>query len=483
MHIEPLLLSLSLLILISILIAKVSRNIGIPILILFIGVGMLAGAEGPGGIGFDNEEIAQNVGVISLIFILFTGGLETKWINVQPILLSSISLSTLGVLITTFTVGTFVHYVFHISFLPSLLLGAVISSTDAAAVFSILSFRKLNLKGYVKPLLESESGTNDPMAVFLTISLIELIKIKSTTIAGIAGFFVLQMCLGFLIGMGGGRLMVSMINRLRFPIEGFYTVFAIAFAVLIYSLTATLQGSGFLAVYIAGVIVGNNQVVLKKSLFRLFDGLAWLAQIGMFLALGLLVSPSQLVPVMQTGILISIFLILIARPLSVFISLYFSSFNWKEKVLISWVGLRGAVPIILATFPLLAGVKEAGWIFNVIFFIVLTSALLQGWTTPLAAKILKLDSPADHNIRHPIEFNTSQDINMKLINLKVSDKNPAVKKSLVEIAILKGSLVILISREGHYFVPGGGTILEAGDMLQVLTGKEKIAGLKDFFSV
>jgi cell volume regulation protein A len=482
MHIETLLLSLSLLILISILIAKISRNIGIPILILFIGVGMLAGSEGPGQIAFDNLEVAQSVGIISLIFILFTGGLETKWSSVQPILLSSLSLSTLGVLITTFTVGTFVHFAFHISFLPSLLMGAVISSTDAAAVFSILSFRKLNLKGNVKPLLESESGTNDPMAVFLTISLVELIKIKSTTIAGIAGFFVLQMCLGFLIGIGGGRLMVSLINRLRFPVEGFYTVFAIAFAVLIYSLTATLQGSGFLAVYIAGIIVGNNQVVLKKSLFRLFDGLAWLAQIGMFLTLGLLVFPSHLLPVMKTGILISLFLIFIARPLSVFVSLYFSSFNWKEKTLISWVGLRGAVPIILATFPLLAGVKEAGWIFNVVFFIVLTSALLQGWTTPFAAKILHLDAPADQHISHPIEFNTSQDINMKLVNLTLPDKNPAITKSLVEIAVLKGSLVILISRGGHYFVPSGGTILEAGDVLQVLAEKEKIASLKDFFS-
>jgi potassium/hydrogen antiporter len=483
MHIEPLLLSLSFLILISILIAKVSRNIGIPILILFIGVGMLAGAEGPGGIAFDNAQIAQTVGIISLLFILFTGGLETKWNSVQPILLSTLSLSTLGVLITTFSVGAFVHYAFNIAFLPSLLLGAVISSTDVAAVFSILSFRKLNLKGHVKPLLESESGTNDPMAVFLTISLVELINNKSATITGIAGFFVLQMCLGFLIGIGGGRLMVSMINKLRFPIEGFYTVFAIAFAVLIYALTATLQGSGFLAVYIAGVVVGNNQVVLKKSLFRLFDGLAWLAQIGMFLTLGLLVSPKQILPVMNIGIFISIFLILVARPLSVFVSLYFSALNWKEKTLISWVGLRGAVPIILATFPLLANVKEAGWIFNVVFFIVLTSALLQGWTTPLAAKILHLDAPQDHqHINHPIEFNTAQDINMKLVNLKVPEKNPAVNKSLVEITVLKRCLVILVSREGHYFVPSGGTIIEAGDVLQVLAEKEKIGSLKEFFT-
>jgi cell volume regulation protein A len=482
MHIDALLLSISLLLIISILIAKASKNIGVPILIIFLGVGMLAGSEGPGGIYFDNAEIAQTIGVISLLFILFTGGLETRWKSVQPVILSSLSLSTLGVLITTLAVGVFVHFVFHISFLVSLLMGAVISSTDAAAVFSILSFRSLNLKGNVRPLLEMESGTNDPMAVFLTISLIELITIESTGLLELFGFFIIQMCLGFLIGLGGGRLMVALINKLRFPIEGFYTVFALAFALLIYSLTASLKGSGFLAVYVAGVIVGNNQIVFKRSLFRIFDGIAWLAQIGMFLALGLLVYPSKLVQVTETGILISVFLIFIARPLGVFLSLMNSQFDWREKVFISWVGLRGAVPIILATFPLLAGIKQAGWIFNVVFFIVLSSTLLQGWTIALLARLLGLDAPSEQKTNYPIEFNSSDDFNMKIVNLKVPEKPFFVKKSLVEIPILKGSLVVLVSRDGHYFVPSGGTILEAGDILQVLVEKDKIQEIKNSFA-
>jgi potassium/hydrogen antiporter len=482
MHIDALLLSISLLIIISILIAKVSKNIGVPILIIFLGVGMLAGSEGPGGIYFDNAGVAQSIGVISLLFILFTGGLETRWKKVEPVIISSLSLSTIGVLITTVTVGIFVHYVFQLSFLMSLLMGAVISSTDAAAVFSILSFRQLNLKGNVRALLESESGTNDPMAVFLTISLVELITVKETSLWELAGFFVIQMCLGFLIGMGGGRFMVFLINKLRFPIEGFYTVFALAFALLIYSLTSFLKGSGFLAVYVAGVIVGNNQIVFKRSLIRIFDGLAWLAQIGMFIALGLLVYPSKLIPIAKTGIYISLFLIFVARPLSVFISLWKSQFNMREKIFISWVGLRGAVPIILATFPLLAGVKYAGGIFNVVFFIVLSSTLLQGWTIAFLARLLHLDAPSEKIVKYPIEFNSSDDINMKIVNIKVPETTYFVQKALVEIPSLRGSLVVLVSRDGHYFVPSGGTVLEAGDVLQVLAEKEKIEEIRNAFS-
>lgn len=443
---------------------------------------MIAGSEGPGGIYFDDAQIAQSIGIISLVLILFSGGLDTKWKKVRPVLVPSLILSTIGVLVTTFAVGVFVHWVFHIPFLVSLLLGAVVSSTDAAAVFSILGFRNLNLKGNVRPLLELESGTNDPMAVFLTISIIELITLRETSIFTLIGIFFLQMGLGMVLGAGIGRSMVYLINRLRFPIEGFYPVFALAFAVLTYAFTTKLNGSGFLAVYVAGVIVGNNEIVYKRTLFRFFDGLAWLAQIGMFITLGLLVFPSQLVPVIPMGLLISAFLIFLARPIGVFISLYKTSFSIKEKILVSWVGLRGAVPIILATFPLLAGVKEANLIFYVVFFIVLTSALIQGWTTPMAAKLLNLDAPPEVKIESPVEFSYPQNSDMKLINLKVLDKQSIVGKSLVQIQELKGSLIVTIYRDGQYFVPSGGTILEAGDVIQVLTGKEKISDLKSYFS-
>ncbi|GAL85350.1 potassium/proton antiporter [Sporocytophaga myxococcoides] len=349
-----------------------------PVLLIFIGTGMLAGSEGLGGLSFDNASVAQNVGIISLIFILFSGGLDTNWSKTKPVLWSSLSLSTLGVLITTCSVGAFVHFLFNLQWAQAFLLGVVVLSTDAAAVFSILSLSNCNLKGKVKPSLEVESGTNDPMAIFLTISLISFITNSSTSYIEFFELFILQMGLGFLIGFSAGRLMVAIINNIRFPIEGVYIVFVLAFSVLIYSFTAKAEGSGFLAVYVAGVVVNNYEVVHKRAIYRFFDGLAWLSQTGMFITLGLLVFPSKLVPVMFTGILVSVFLIVLARPLSVFISLAMSEFNFREKLLISWVGLRGAVPVILATFPLLAGIKEAGWIFNLVFFIVLSSAIVQG---------------------------------------------------------------------------------------------------------
>jgi cell volume regulation protein A len=479
---DAFLLTISSLIVLSILIAKITKNIGVPVLLLFIGMGMVAGSEGPGGIYFDNEKTAQTIGIISLSLILFAGGLETRWKSVKPVLGSALSLATVGVVCTTLLVAVFVHYFFNLAFTHSLLLGAVVSSTDAAAVFSILSFRHLNLKGHIKPLLELESGTNDPMAVFLTISLIEIIQVKDASYMNLIVFFFLQMGIGLITGLLAGRLIVLLVNRLRFPIEGFYPVFVLAFSVLVYSLTATLDGSGFLAVYVAGLIVGNNEVVYKKTIFRFFDGLSWLAQISMFLSLGLLVYPSHILPVIKTGLCISLFLIIVARPAGVFLSLLFSRFALNEKILISWVGLRGAVPIILATFPMIAGVKEADWIFNVVFFIVLTSALLQGWTTPLVARLLHLKAPEEKLSNSPLEFHYTEDINMKLVNFKVPDRPDITNRALVQVLPLKGSLIVTILRNGHYFVPSGSTTLETDDIIQVLTNKENITALKKHFS-
>jgi cell volume regulation protein A len=479
---ETILLSISILIIISTIVAKVSKKIGMPVLLIFIGIGMLAGSEGPGGIEFDNASIAQNVGIISLIFILFSGGLDTNWSKTKPVLWSSLSLSTLGVLITTFAVGAFVHFLFYMEWPQALLLGAVVSSTDAAAVFSILSLSNLNLKGKVKPLLEVESGTNDPMAIFLTISLIVYITNQSTSYLEFFESFILEMGLGFLIGFSAGRLMVAILNNIRFPIEGFYTVFALAFSVLIYSFTAKTEGSGFLAVYVAGVVVNKYEVVHKRAIYRFFDGLAWLCQAGMFITLGLLVFPSKLVPVVFTGILVSVFLIVVARPLGVFISLAKSDFDYREKLLISWVGLRGAVPVILATFPLLAGIEEAGWIFNVVFFIVLSSAIVQGWSISPIAKWLKLDAPLKTKIKSPVEFSYPPDSTMKLINLRVPESHTSINKSLVQIPQLKGNLIVTITRDNNYFVPSGGTVLESGDIIQVLVAKENVRELKEYFS-
>jgi cell volume regulation protein A len=481
-HLETWLLSISVLITFSILIAKLSNNTGLPILILFLAVGMLAGSEGPGGIHFNSHEIAQSIGIISLIFILFSGGLETKWAEVRPIMWPAISLSTIGVFLTTLAVGVFVHFVFGISFKVSLLLGAVVSSTDAAAVFSILNTRKLRLRGSARPMLEFESGTNDPMAVFLTVAMIEIITGQSHGFWSLCFDFVMEMGVGLLAGVFMGRLLVFLLNRSNFPIDGFYTVFALAFSVFIYALTVSLHGSGFLSVYVAGLIVNHYEVVHKKAIVRFFDGIAWLSQIGMFLALGLLVFPSELLDNIWGAILIALFLILVARPIGVFASLLFFKIRLKEISFISLVGLRGAVPIILATFPMIAGIPEANWIFNVVFFIVISSALLQGWPLPLLAKWLHMDKPYKKKITSPIEFSDYENSNMQMFNLSISDHNPyIVKKPIVEIPILRGSLVVTVCRDGKYFVPSGGTILEVGDELQILAEGRNAEKLTAFF--
>ncbi|WMJ75009.1 potassium/proton antiporter [Cytophagaceae bacterium ABcell3] len=481
-QLETFLLTISLLIILSVVIAKVTNNIGVPVLLLFLGVGMLAGEEGLGGITFTDAQAAQSIGIMALIMILFSGGLDTKWPVVKPVLFPALSLATLGVFATTFFVGLFLWLVLDLPFLVSMLVGAVISSTDAAAVFSILSSRNINLKGNSGPLLELESGSNDPMAIFLTISFLQLITTETSSVLSLIPLFFLQMGLGLFAGAVSGKVLVILINKLKFPVEGFYSVFTLAFAVFTYALTTTFQGSGFLAVYVAGVIVSNNEIVFKRSLFRFFDGLAWLSQIVMFLTLGLLVYPSQVVQVTGLGIMISLFLIFVARPAGVFLSLAFFNFKLKEKLLISWVGLRGAVPIILATFPLLAGIPEAGWIFNVVFFIVLTSSLLQGWTLPAAAKLFKLDMPSEQKLQSPLEFSYPEKLDMKLVNLRVPDNSAVEGKALVEISELKGNLVVVIYRDGNYFVPGGGTVLESGDVIQVLAQKEKLKSLRECFN-
>lgn len=359
MAIEYILLVGSLLILASISLAKVSDNLGVPTLLLFLGIGMLAGSEGPGGIFFDDARLAQSVGIIALVFILFAGGLDTKWNEVKPVVLQATSLATLGVFITALAIGLFVSAALNVSLLTGLLLGAVVSSTDAAAIFSVLRSKNVGLHGNLKPLLELESGSNDPMAVFLTIGVMQLLANPQTTPGSVAILFLVQMALGGALGLVLGKVMVFLVNRLKLSYEGIYSVFVLAFAALIYGATTTIGGSGFLAVYVAGLVAGNDDFVQKKSLLRFFDGLAWLSQIAMFVTLGLLVFPSHIIPVVGIGLLTSLFLMTVARPVSVFLSLSLSKLNWREKTFVSWVGLRGAVPIILATFPLLVAIPDS----------------------------------------------------------------------------------------------------------------------------
>lgn len=385
------LLVTSILFFLSIIASKASGKLGVPALLLFLILGMLAGSDGIGGIQFDDPHIAQMLGVIALIFILFSGGLDTEWKSIRCIIGSGLLLSTLGVLLTAALVGVAAHYFKHLSWLASLLLGSIVASTDAAAVFAIFRSRSIRLSKKLKYLIEFESASNDPMAIILTIGFVRLLTLPSTTMLSLCGLFLTQMILGTVFGLIMGYLVPWAIERINLEYEGLYPVFTIAGALFTYSITSAFDGNGFLAVYLAGLLMGNQNFIQKKEIMHFHDALTWLMQIGMFLTLGLLVFPSTLLNVAGVDILVALFLLFIARPISVFTFTCFSQLQFKEKLLVSWVGLRGAVPIILATFPLVAGIPAARDIFNLVFFIVLVSMVFQGSSISWAAKYLKLD--------------------------------------------------------------------------------------------
>lgn len=384
-------LAVSILLFLSVLASKASGRLGVPALLLFLIIGMLSGSDGVGGIYFDDPFLAQSLGVAALLSILFSGGLESDWKLVKPVLKSGIVLSTVAVVFTTLLVAVFVNTILNFDFKQSLLIGAIISSTDAAAVFSILRSRGMHLKKDLKAILELESASNDPMAVFLTIGFIELLMNPSTAPVDLIGVLLLQVSVGFAIGSIMGKLMPWLINRLHLEHTGLYPVLTISSIMFTYGAATLLGGSGFLAVYLVGLIMGNHAFSHKKALIQFHDGLTWIMQIAMFLTLGLLVFPSNMMQFAEKDLWVAFFLIFIARPVSILVTLLFSKFNFREKLMISWVGLRGAVPIVLSTFPLVAGVPKADAIFNLIFFIVLTSILIQGTLIPWVAKWLRVE--------------------------------------------------------------------------------------------
>ncbi len=473
------------LLLVSVLVSKISDQFGIPALLLFLLLGMVIGSDGPGGIYFDDPALAQLVGVIALILILFSGGLDTEWDRVRPVLKEGMLLATFGVFLTALAVGLFATMLLDLSLTEGLLLGAIVSSTDAAAVFSILRSKGISLKGRLKPLLELESGSNDPMAIFLTIGLIQLLTAPDTSPFSLIGLFVLQMGVGAVMGYVMGRVMLFFINRSRLGYEGLYPVLTLSLVFLTFGLTDALNGSGFLAVYLAGIVLGRYDFIHKRSLVRFHDGLAWLMQITMFLALGLLVFPSELAPIIGVGLFIAAFLMFVARPVSVFVSLLPSSLDWRAKTFISWVGLRGAAPIILATFPLLAGLPQADLIFNVVFFIVLTSVLLQGTTLSPVARWLRVDAPATPKRAYPIEYNPMAGLKGELKELPIPPDSVMAGKAIVELGLPAEFLIVLIARDNDFMVPSGGTAVQGGDTLLVLSDKASFDdvitrfGLKD----
>ena len=465
---DLLLISFGALILFSIVASKASGRLGLPALVLFLLVGMLAGSEGLVGIAFDDPLVAQSIGIIALAYILFSGGLDTEWRAVRPLLWLGAALSTVGVVLTASTLGLVASWMLGLPILQGLLLGAIVSSTDAAAVFSVMRSRGIGLQERLKRVLELESGSNDPMAIFLTVGLITLIVQPDVGGWSLLPLFVRQMLVGAAVGWGLGRLLVVAINRIHLNYDGLYPVFTLAAVAVVYGLTDWLGGNGFLAVYLAGLVMGNQHFIHKRSVMRFHDGLAWLMQITMFLALGLLVFPSELVSVAWTGLLLALVLMFVSRPLAVFATLWFSGLPRREVGLVAWVGLRGAVPIILATYPLVMGVQNASLIFNVVFFIVLTSVLLQGPSIPLVARVLGVDVPLARSPRYPIEFEQTAGLDSDLVEVVVPVGSSVIGRRILEIGLPEGALVVLISRDGAFVVPRGSTIVLEGDRLLML---------------
>ncbi|MDG4950989.1 potassium/proton antiporter [Weeksellaceae bacterium KMM 9724] len=470
---ENILLIGSLLLFISILAGKSSYKFGVPTLILFLGIGMLAGTDGIGGIHFDNPKAAQFIGIVSLNFILFSGGLDTSFKSVKPILKEGIVLSTLGVLLTALSLGTFVYYVTDFTFYESMLLGSIVSSTDAAAVFSILRSKSLALKKNIRPTLELESGSNDPMAYVLTIAFLSLVVDQDQDIISVIPVFFQQMILGAVAGFGFGRLSKLIINKIKLGIEGLYPVLVIALMFITFSATDFIGGNGFLAIYICAVFLGNQDLIHKKTILKMFDGLAWLMQIVLFLTLGLLVFPSEIIPYMGIGLMISLFLIFVARPVAVFISTVFFKMKLRRRLYISWVGLRGAVPIVFATYPLLAGVDKAPMIFNIVFFISVTSVLIQGTSLTVVAKWLRVGIPEDQKRITEVDRILLDFPKSLLKEFDILPGASVINKQIVDLNFPSTAFIVMIQRNGKYIRPGGSTKLEQDDTLMILADTEK----------
>jgi cell volume regulation protein A len=450
------------------LVATRTTKYGIPTLLLFLMVGMLAGSDGPGGISFYDPKAAKFIGSVALSFILFSGGLETKWHDIKPVFWQGVSLSTLGVILTATSIGMLVYYLTDFTLLEGLLLGSIVSSTDAAAVFSILRSRSIGLKGNLRPLLELESGSNDPMAFVLTIIFTFLITDPEAGYLSIIPMFLRQMLLGAGVGIIMGFAMHRIINWIKLEFEGLYSVLLITLVLFTFAFSNFIGGNAFLSVYISACILGNRDFIHKKSLIKHFDGQAWMMQIIMFITLGLLVFPKQILPYLGLGILLSALLIFVARPLSVFLSLAFFRLDFRKKMFVSWVGLRGAVPIVLAIYPLTAGVGKANIIFNLVFFISVTSVLIQGSTIPLVAKWLKLSLPV--NIRKKSVLDLELGWRTKSV-YKVFDIGPGyncIGKTVVDLGLPASIIIALIERNNKYFIAEGSTRLNSGDKLYVM---------------
>ena len=458
----------SLVLLISITSSKVLYKFGVPILLIFIVLGMLFGSDGIVGIYFSDYELTKEISSMALVIIMFYGGFGTKWSTAKPCAVSSILMSTLGVIITASLTGLFSHYVLGTTLLEGLLIGAVVASTDAASVFAILRSQKLNLKGSLAPLLEVESGSNDPIAYMATLSILILMDNKGIDV--LFTIVIKQILFGILVGSLLAKFTIYLIKRVKFEIKGFYPIFILAIAILSYSLSEYLGGNGYLSVYMSGIILGNTtHLPYKKSLFQFFDCISWIMQITLFFMLGLLAFPSKLISIIGISVPISIFMIFVARPLATFIVLYPFKYSLKEKVFISWVGLRGAASIVFAIYATTYGVNMQYDIFHIVFFVALFSVSIQGTLLPKVAKKLNLVDDSTLVLKTFNDY--ASEIDRQIVEVIITSKSKWVNKSIAEADISEDILIVMIKRRGKTILPKGTTIIENGDVL-IITGED-----------
>jgi cell volume regulation protein A len=461
--------------LISILASGVASRAGAPLLLVFLGVGMLAGREGVGGIAFESFEVAYGVGSIALAIILFDGGMRARAESSKIGLRPALSLATVGVLLTTTVVATGLHWLLHFSWAQSFLIGAIVGSTDAAAVFSMLHAKGLQLKKRVGTTLEIESGCNDPMAVFLTLILVEVVR-YDYEVEGLAVIleFLYQFGIGAFLGWTGGQVLSKTISKISLT-AGLYPLLAAAGGLTLFGLVTTLGASGFLAIYIAGLIVGNTEAHAANNIRRVHDGLAWLAQISLFLMLGLLVTPTTLTEYWLVGVVVALLLVFVARPLAVLVSLSPFRFPAREKLFISWVGLRGAVPIVLATFPVLGGLPDAELYFNVAFVTVLFSLIFQGWTVIPCARWLKLKLPVENAPYYAESLEVPGSSDLTVVGYKIADNSPITKRRIDSLMAPDGIRFIAAFRGDESVQSVDDHVIEAGDSIYVISPQEKVS--------